>query len=81
MQVNNALWILVIGMCAVISILIFIVVFVVHAKVSVMRQCSDCLKRITQIEEQISDVNKVNTNLKDVIQENREILKKVQKLF
>lgn len=66
MQLNNALWILVIGMFAIVLILIFIVVFVITAKIVINKKCDYCVGKIKEMEKEFDLVSKVSSNIEQI---------------
>lgn len=77
MQLSDVLWILAIGIILELIILIFIVIFVISAKVWAIKSFSHCINRIKEIEKELAEVKKANINITHI----KETLSDVEKLL
>lgn len=77
MRLNDALWVLVIGAMFELLILIFIVLFVIAARIWVVKSFSHCINRIKEIEKELGEVKKTSINITHI----KETLSEVEKLL
>jgi hypothetical protein len=77
MQLNNALWILVIGMIFEILVLVFVVVFVITQRSWMIKSFSNCMTKMKEVEREMETIKKVNINIGEV----KEILTEVEKII
>lgn len=77
MQLNTDLWILVIGMIFEIMILVFIVIFVITSKLWIIKNFTQCVGRIKEIEKELNDVKNASINITQI----KETLTDVEQLL